>query len=530
MLMQIGNSSGLPPCHLSKHCLRLLDTLDELHQLPRHSVNYLLEHSEDEQLLTQLDLHIPQCPTCTTILTMARQQRNRQRSSIQMVLAESEQSVPSTTARIMSTIQSEALLLTRQAPLSNGHIEQVPGFSRLGNPQLRRKSSFQQGKFWRNIGALLAAAALILMTIGAFSQLPHRYASPAASNSYRQYTGDWGAVIIGQVGEHGYTSIMNYDPDTGKSALLVPPRHVVQIDGVSHDGHNVLYHFAEHGHTYFSTLTPFSHAGYFYALSDDSVGKALWETDSRHVFIASDHHGIIEVDTQTGTTQTILASLNVGRLWFYRDGYLYFDAMKHKVSYDLWRVNVVTAAVQRVTKTFRGRSYLLSPDGTTIFYADKLSGNALGATAIYTINVNAGGASSHLLLRIDAVPVGFAADNTLELLGRMNGAFQLIKLKPTEPNVDRVVLYDVAPGANVLCENPALTTAPVCDENAALSPYGHGLVVEALYNDGSTKIWGDNLSTGKRIILQTVHGPVSTPHMQLPGWDRIQVPKPVQST
>jgi len=530
MLMQTGNSRGLPPCHLSKHCLRLLDRLDELHELPQHSVDYLLEHSGDEQLLTQLDLHIPQCPTCTTVLTMARKQRDWQRSSIQMVLVEGEQSVPSTTTRVMSTIQSGARIVTRQAPLSSDHIEQVPGCSSLGNPRFRSKSSFRQGKFWRNIGALLAAAALILMTIGVFSQLPHRYTSLTASSSYRQYTGDWGAVIIGQVGEHGYTSIMNYDPDTGRSVLLVPPKHVVQIDGVSHDGYNVLYHFAEHGHTYFSTLTPFSHADYFYALNDDSVGKALWETDSRHVFIASDRHGILEVDTQTGTTQTILASLNVGHLWFYRNGYLYFDAMKYKVSYDLWRVNVLTGTVQRVTKTFRGRSYLLSPDGTTIFYADKLGGNALGATAIYTINVNAAGAYSHVLLQIDAVPIGFAADNSLELLGRMNGAFQLIKLKPTEPNVDRVVLYDVAPGAAVLCENPALTAVPVCDENAALSPYGHGLVIEARYNDGSTKIWGDNLSTGKRIILQTVHGPVSTPHMQLPGWDRIQVPKPVQTT
>ena len=527
--MQLSNSCGLPLCHLSKHCLRLLDTLDEPHQLPRHSVNYLLKHSEDEQLLTQLVLHIPQCPTCTTVLTMARKQRDWQRTGIQTVLVEDERSVPSTTARIMSTIQSEARRVTRQVPLSNDHIEQVPGFSHLGNPQSRGKSSFRQGKFWRNIGALLAAAALILVTIGAFSQLPHRYASPPASNSYPQYTGAWGAVIIGLVGEHEYTSIMNYDPDTGKSVLLVPPRHVVQIDGVSHDGYNLLYHFAEHGYTYFSTLIPFSHAGYFYALNDNSVGKALWETDSRHVFIASDRHGILKVDTQTGTAQTILTSLNVGHLWFYRDGYLYFDAMKHKVSYDLWRVNVVTGTVQRVTKTFRGRSYLLSPDGTTIFYADKLGGNALGATAIYAINVNAGGASSHLLLQIDAVPVGFAADNTLELLGRVNGTFQLIKLRPTASGVDRVVLYDVAPGANVLCENPALTAAPVCDENAALSPYGHGLVVEARYNDGSTKIWSDNLSTGKRTILQTAYGSVSTVHMQLPGWDRIQVPKPVQS-
>ena len=69
--MQIGNSRGLPPCHLSKHCLRLLDTFDESHQLPQHSLDYLLEHSEDEQLLTQLDLHIPQCPTCTELFIFA---------------------------------------------------------------------------------------------------------------------------------------------------------------------------------------------------------------------------------------------------------------------------------------------------------------------------------------------------------------------------------------------------------------------------------------------------------------------------
>ncbi len=106
--MQQGNSRSSPPCLLSKCCFRLLDELDEPHQPARNSVNYLLDHDRDEQLLAELRIHIPQCLACTAMLTLARQQREQQRSSIQKVLAESEQSVPTTAARIMDVIRRES--------------------------------------------------------------------------------------------------------------------------------------------------------------------------------------------------------------------------------------------------------------------------------------------------------------------------------------------------------------------------------------------------------------------------------------
>ncbi len=106
--MQQGNSRSSPPCLLSKYCFRLLDEFDEPHQLARNSVNYLLDHDRDEQFLAELRMHIPQCSACTATLTFACQQRELQRSSIQRVLAESEQSVPTTVAHIMNVIRRES--------------------------------------------------------------------------------------------------------------------------------------------------------------------------------------------------------------------------------------------------------------------------------------------------------------------------------------------------------------------------------------------------------------------------------------
>ncbi|MFL5628473.1 MAG: hypothetical protein ACJ788_23070 [Ktedonobacteraceae bacterium] len=124
--MRPVNSRGLPPCLLSKHCFRLLDELDEPHQLARNAVNYLLDHDRDEQLLAELRIHVPQCSTCTATLTVARQQREQQRSSIQKVLGEGEQCVPTTTARIMDVIRRASHMQARSSQDPSRQIEQVP--------------------------------------------------------------------------------------------------------------------------------------------------------------------------------------------------------------------------------------------------------------------------------------------------------------------------------------------------------------------------------------------------------------------
>ncbi|HEV7236794.1 MAG TPA: hypothetical protein VGN15_11465, partial [Ktedonobacteraceae bacterium] len=276
------------------------------------------------------------------------------------------------------------------------------------------------------------------------------------------------------------------------------------------------------GHTYYATLTPHSQTGYFYSLSDANAGEATWMSDSQHVLIATQNEGIIEVDSQSGATRPVALLAHVHHLWFYRNGYLYFNYTKNYGPSDLWRVAITTGTPQRVLTSTAGRSYFISPDGTTVFYADTTGVANTAHPAIYTMKVDPLGTTPQLLLTISAIPIGFAADNTLELMREEHNTFQVVKLQPTQPAIDRVVMANVAPGALALCDRASTTLAPICDENIALAPYGGGLIVTGLNKDGSRQVWADNLATNHNLLLQTLSSSDTT-HVQLPGWDRIQI-------
>ena len=88
--MRQKDSRGLPPCPFSAYCLRLIDDLDSptiLQQFEEVSFAYDIQ---EEQLLDQLRLHVPDCPTCTMLLTYARGVRYRQRAALYRLLLENE--------------------------------------------------------------------------------------------------------------------------------------------------------------------------------------------------------------------------------------------------------------------------------------------------------------------------------------------------------------------------------------------------------------------------------------------------------
>lgn len=515
----------LPSCPLSKHYLHYLDLLDSPYFL-HHSEQFPTEENDGEQrMLERLRTHLPTCPTCTAFVRQARWLRSQQRSALQDVLLANERYMPSTVVAIMEAIHQESRPLPHSFQRRSTDELPIVEIGQFRKPAAQaQRSSGRSYILLRNILSVTAVFAVILAASALFNHLLlYRSTSTTASHAPAHFsdTDSWRSAVIGR-DMAGRMSIENYDPYTGRHLPLVPlfTATYSTIDSVSHDGHNILYHYFSSGHTYYATLIPHLQTGYFYALQEDNAGPTIWMSDSRHVLIATHNQGILEVDSQTGVARTVAKLRQVNHLWFYRDGYLYFTYTAENSPFNLWRVNIATGNVELVIKTSNGRSYFLSPDGTTVFYVDTLGTSR--KTAIYTTNVSSLTGRPQLLLSSAAIPVGFALDNTLELVQEVHQTFQIVKLKAAQAAIERVVMADIAPGAVALCDAVPTNAPPICDENVALAPYGSGVVVTGLNKDGTRQVWADDLTTGRNLLLETLRSSDTT-HVQLPGWDRIQV-------
>ena len=539
---------ALPPCSMSRYYLSYLDQLDSPYFL--HHEELLVTQDYDAGMVERLRVHLNTCPTCTAMVGHLRRMRSQQQAILHTVLLENEQQVPSSFTAIMEAVRREEPMF----PLGNRNQSDITlqvTRATTDSGQVRRKarqaasaslSPANAHQFPLNLRTIFSVTVILVLIIGAaliseqLIMLRSQSKSSASQSSSNQssagqssaanslsYTSDWDAVIVGQT-VHGQMSIENYNPFHRSHTSLIRPltADAVKIDGISHDGHDVLYQYSSGNHTYYATLHPLPAQGYFYALENQNAGEAIWTSDNRHVLIVEQNEGIVKVDSQTGTAQKVAQIAHVGHLWFYRDGYLYFNYMQTSQLSGLWRVNIVTGMVDLVIKTTNGRSYFLSPDGTTVFYVDTTNALKAKETALFRVNVHALGTSPQILLQIRAIPVGFAADNTLELVQEVHSSFQLVKLKQTQASIERIVMSDVAPDAIALCDHIDMSNAPICDENIVLAPYSTGMLVVGLDKDGSRQIWTDDLVTGTRLPLVTLSSN-DTEHVQLPGWDRIRV-------
>lgn len=322
------------------------------------------------------------------------------------------------------------------------------------------------------------------------------------------------------------TTIANYDILNGSNTQLTapkPPLDGTHIDGISHDGSNMLYHLSSSGHTFYYTLTSVARTGFFYELADENVGStnnAIWLPDNRHVLISTANNGVVKVDVQTGQSNTVVHTLKTAGLVVYRAPYLYFIGAEDRATGALYRVNVdgSNAVPVQVTWPSPNTTFWVSPDGATVYFVN--NGSA-GQAGIYGFKSDGSDVSSNPQpLRTDGVPVGYAADNKLVLVNEVQGKFQLVKLGATSDQ-DQVLLADVAPNAVSLCDgavNPGIV--PICDSSIALAPLGSALMVEAGYADESHKVWSIDLQTGARFELTTPAG-LSNVQLKLIGWDQI---------
>lgn len=518
--MQQVDLHGLPPCSLSIHCLRLLDDLDDPDITQKFRQVSL---TEDEHLLGQLRTHLPDCPTCSAVLAKARRVRAQQRAVLRELLNESEASVASTTAQVLAVIHRGQESGSRPGSLDKRvgyYLQEIaitPGVPELND----NHHELRPGSHSWLLSALTLAtvAAVVLFAIGI---LDHYFSRPEPAGKVVDSNG-WNSVVVGLTlaapGVARLMGIYNYNPASGKRTELVPSSQApadVQLDGVSPDGHNLLYQASTNGHTLYSTLVPVNGKGFFYELNDVDAGNAIW-MDSGRVLVATVHSGVELVDIHTGVSKNLFPTLRVDRLVFYHNPYMYFVGAS-----ALYRINSVSAdstpQVVTISAAGKGSSFWLSPDGLTIYYADS---EDTGGPGIHSVSSD--GTRAVEVLSGDVTPagyvepIGFADDNSLEAIRVSSGKFQVIKYAASGEQF-QIVVDDAAPQAISLCG--AEVAAPMCDGNVVLAPSGHGLVVNAFYPDGYQRVWFDDLATGKKSLLMKL---ASDMHVQLPGWDRIPV-------
>lgn len=163
-----------------------------------------------------------------------------------------------------------------------------------------------------------------------------------------------------------------------------------------------------------------------------------------------------------------------------------------------------------------GSTFWLSPDGTTIFYLNRGPDNSKG---IYAVNID--GTHSRLLYEGYAVPIGYGENDAVMFMQEVNKKFQVVQLGAT-PKQNKTVMADAAPGATSLCDHLVLPgTPPICDNNIALAPYGHKLILNAYYPGGRHKVLYDDLITRQSSTLLASLD--SETQVQLPGWDTMSV-------
>jgi len=395
----------------------------------------------------------------------------------------------------------------------------APGVPELNGNHHELRPGNQSWLF--NALILATVAAVVLFAIGI---LDHYISRPEPAGKVVDSIG-WNSVVVGLTlaapGVAKLMGIYNYNPASGKRTELVPSSQApadVQLDGVSLDGDNLLYQASTNSHTLYSTLMPVTGKGFFYELNDVNAGNAIW-MDSGHVLVATVHSGVELVDIHTGASKNLFPELKVERLVFYHNPYIYFVGANTSA---LSRINSMSAGsasqVVTISTAGKGSSFWLSPDGSTIYYADKEDSEGPGIHSVSSDGTRAGPIlSGHVTPAGYAEPIGFADDHSLEAIRVSSGKFQVIKYAASSGQF-QVVVDDVAPQATSLC-GPGVAS-PLCVGNVVLAPSGHGLVVNAFYPDGYQRVWFDDLATGKKSLLMKLAGNMQ---VQLPGWDRIPV-------
>lgn len=544
--MKYVDIRDLPPCSFSPQCLRLIDDLDLPPAPPMPTRLAYIEDLQDERQLRQLRSHVPGCPTCSALLVEARRSRTQQRMMLYHYMVANQKQVPATAGAIFEAIRREngteeecagrqGEVRTREQGLLRHAFagqDALPASSPI--PLYPRPS--QRRRFFQNMLTLATVAAVILAAVGLLNRFvvqpgtasnsssqtsrPDQTPRPGSSVSNDGWSSVlFGLTVLSAAGMVQSLTFYNYDASDGNMSLLVESTQImtsVTMEGVSSDGQSLLYDETSADHKAYKTFSPVTHVRTVYSTSVAQGGNAVW-MDTTH-FLVQDLGGRVqELNARTGVSQQTW-TLKTGRLAFYRQPFLYFIGAENLEANALYRANLsqTNPAPQRVTNPSPNTRFWLSVDGTTVFYANR---GPEGIQGIYAVNSD--GTNSRVLLKGPALPIGYAEDNALMVMEQVQNKFQVIKMGMTPSAPMKVILANAAPGAVSLCGFPDLiAVVKVCDQNIALAPYGHGLLLHASYANGTSNLVYDNLDTGTSQVIRSLPANAS---VQLPGWSRMSL-------
>lgn len=539
--MKYVDIRDLPPCSLSPQCLRLIDDLDMPTATTAAERLAYIEDLQDERHLRQLRSHVPNCPTCSALLAEARRMRTQQRMMLYYYMVANERQVPATSNSIIEAIRRESALAAESEASENelqerSTLASKPALRRLPAayapaPALLYPRPAQHSRIFQNVLTLATVAAVILAAVGLLNRfmvhpagtttaaVPNHTPNPRSSVE----NDGWNSALVGltvlSAGMVSSLKFYNYETDSGRLVTLISSTQVyidVNMEGVSQDGQSLL----------FDTTTPNQQKAYqtvsgkgivqtVYDVTANQGGNALW-MDTTHFLVQNPGKGVRELNTLTGAVQQSW-TLETGVLSFYRQPYLYYVGTPEWGANTLYRANLslTNPTPQRITSSSPNTHFWLSVDGTTIFYANRSSSEQ----GIYAVGSD--GSNLRVLRKGPGVPIGYASDNALMVMDRVENKFRVIKLGATASIPDRVILADAAPGGVSLCGLAVqVTVADVCDQNIELAPYGHGLMLNAYYPNGTSNLLYDNLDTGTSRVVSSL--PAGTT-VQLPGWSKMSL-------
>jgi hypothetical protein len=311
--------------------------------------------------------------------------------------------------------------------------------------------------------------------------------------------------VIIAIEKGGKKIITSTDPITGHSAVLASSDYPdgTTLDGVSHDGYQVLYHVFDGSKTRYY-LQPSTQNTLLYTVNGKG-GPAVWSTDDSSLFI-SVPAGVEKIDMQSHAATLVISSLTTPDLLFYRDGYLYFAASSNAgASTWLNRINLALGDIVPVTEGACPLSYDFwpSPSGTTLYY------RCNGQTTLYTVNND--GTGTHALRTTAGRMIGYTAQGEPLTLLKTNTTFQVVKLGLSASD-DQTVVADVAPGATGLSV-----------DTIAVAPYGFSLVALAHYASGSEELWYNDLVRQTQNTILPSFDMQQISSLELGGWSRLQI-------
>lgn len=537
--MKYVDIRGLPPCTLSSQCLRLLDDLDSPPTARAPARLLYIDDLQDERQLRQLRSHVSSCPTCSTLLADARHMRTHQRTMLHHFLIANEQRVPATTEKIFAALRQEQAqqetektqtkrVYTRVLALASAR-QPAPPDTPLLLPLTLPERVARPRNLIQHVITLATVVAIIVAAAGLLNRItnstspanthvpPHPEAGGISDKS-------WDSVIIGLTLLSATSlaqsfTVYNFNTTNNQwKALLTSSqeRSDIHLEEISKDGQNLLYTMTSpvQQTTTYATYSEDSGAHAFYHLGASLAGDALW-MDADHV-LAQDTQGfVLDLDVQSNVVQHTWP-LKAGQLTFYHAPFLYFTHAEGASASALYRLNLTqpSAVPQQVTAALPKTHFWLSPDGTTIFYT---RANPSGSQDTYAIDSN--GTRARLLYSGPGMPIGYAEDDSLMMLEQAGQKLQVVKLSDDVRQPAQVVLSDAAPQATSLC-GPAniVIIIALCDQNIALAPYGHGLLLNAYYANGSHSLVYDDLTNGTSHKIFTVPEDAT---VQLPGWSRM---------